>query len=376
LIFCPECGTKAADTQKFCVKCGTALPGVSTTATPPPQTEPPKRTVEPPPLPNSPPPPPASSAPQPATPVYASFGRRVVAFVIDYIIIVFGIALISAFATAGGNPAQRSGNNFVPLLTLLFVWLYKAGMESSPLQATLGKLALGIKVTTLTGERSSFWRATGRTFAQLLSAIILYIGYLMAGFTKRRQALHDMIAGTLVVRKQYAPSEIENSPPAPAGEDVVAVILIVFGGIALIGILAAIAIPAYQDYTIRAQVTEGLELASPYKAAVAEALARGDSPIDIDSDSLQLGVRDGHHVQSVQVHSAAIVITYGREANARIQGRHLTLYAAVSASRDIVWVCGHAQPPAPIPGGGEEVVGTTDVEDKYLPSACRASGGK
>ena len=208
------------------------------------------------------------------------------------------------------------------------------------------------------------------------AVIILYIGYLMAGFTKRRQALHDMIAGTLVVRKQYAPSEIENSPPAPAGEDVVAVILIVFGGIALIGILAAIAIPAYQDYTIRAQVTEGLELASPYKAAIAEALARGDAPIDIDSESLQLGVRDGHHVQSVQVHSAAIVITYGREANARIQGRHLTSYAAVTASGDIVWVCGHAKPPAPIPGGGEDVVGTTDVEDKYLPSACRASRGR
>jgi type IV pilus assembly protein PilA len=154
-----------------------------------------------------------------------------------------------------------------------------------------------------------------------------------------------------------------------------------------------IAIPAYQADIIRAQVTEGFSLADPYgviapaegvadlgqavagellMAVIAEAIIRGDAPLYIDSSSLQLGVRDGRYVQSVQVHSGAIVITYGREANAQLQSRHLMLFAAQTASGDIVWVCGHAQAPAPIAGGGEGVVGTTDVDDKYLPSTCRS----
>jgi uncharacterized RDD family membrane protein YckC len=85
-------------------------------------------------------------------------------------------------------------------LGLLANWIYEASMESSTKQATIGKMALGLKVTDLAGRRISFARATGRHFAKLVSGMILLIGYIMAGFTERKQALHDMIAGTLVVR--------------------------------------------------------------------------------------------------------------------------------------------------------------------------------
>jgi len=81
-------------------------------------------------------------------------------------------------------------------------WIYEAAMESSAKQATVGKMVLGLKVTDLEGHRISFARATGRHFAKLISAMILLIGYIMAGFNERKQALHDMIAGTLVVRTQ------------------------------------------------------------------------------------------------------------------------------------------------------------------------------
>jgi uncharacterized RDD family membrane protein YckC len=73
-------------------------------------------------------------------------------------------------------------------------------MNSSEKQATYGKMAMGIKVTDLEGRRISFWRGLGREFAKFLSAIILMIGYIMAAFTERKQALHDIIAGTLVVK--------------------------------------------------------------------------------------------------------------------------------------------------------------------------------
>jgi len=75
-------------------------------------------------------------------------------------------------------------------------------MESSDKQATMGKMALGIIVTDLEGNRVSFGRATGRYFAKILSALILLIGYMMTGFTQKKQALHDMIAGTLVILKR------------------------------------------------------------------------------------------------------------------------------------------------------------------------------
>ena len=72
-------------------------------------------------------------------------------------------------------------------------------MESSAKQATLGKLALAIKVTDLNGNRISFGRASGRYFAKIISGLIFCIGYIIAGFTEKKQALHDMIANCLVV---------------------------------------------------------------------------------------------------------------------------------------------------------------------------------
>jgi uncharacterized RDD family membrane protein YckC len=80
-------------------------------------------------------------------------------------------------------------------------WLYFALMESSSKQGTLGKMALSIMVTDVNGNRITFGRATGRYFGKFLSGLILYIGYIMVAFTEKKQGLHDMIAGTLVVNK-------------------------------------------------------------------------------------------------------------------------------------------------------------------------------
>ena len=85
--------------------------------------------------------------------------------------------------------------------SLLLTWLYHALMESSEWQATLGKKVLGLVVTDMAGRRVSFGRATGRHFAKIITNMVpAFIGYIMAGFTERKQALHDMIAGCLVRR--------------------------------------------------------------------------------------------------------------------------------------------------------------------------------
>jgi len=87
------------------------------------------------------------------------------------------------------------------IISTVAQWLYFALMEASSNQGTLGKMAMGIKVTDTMGYPITFGRATGRYFGKILSGAILMIGYIMAAFTERKQALHDMMAGTLVVDK-------------------------------------------------------------------------------------------------------------------------------------------------------------------------------
>jgi len=141
--------------------------------------------------------------------------------------------------------------------------------------------------------------------------------------------------------------------------------------VAIIGILAAIAIPAYQDYTIRAQVSEGPELAAGIKSSIADYYAdRGSWPADNNA----LGITNtiaGKYVSSITTAGGVITINYGAQASATLTstGSVLTIRPSLSANSDIVWVCGKRAAPAtaPNPVGSD---GTT-VLAKYLPSVCR-----
>ena len=148
--------------------------------------------------------------------------------------------------------------------------------------------------------------------------------------------------------------------------------------VAIIGILAAIAIPAYQDYTIRAQVTEGMNLAAAAKAAVAETfLNRGKAPLNRTAAGMSATATDtvGKYVQSVEVTNGTITITYGKEANAAINNATLNLVPFISADNSVSWKCGGAQDPTTTKMTGVTVAtggtlsGATMV--KYLPAACR-----
>ncbi len=90
------------------------------------------------------------------------------------------------------------------ILSLVVWWVYFAVLHSSKWQASIGKKAVGLKVVDENGNRISFGRATGRYFAEFLSALILGIGYMMVGWTKKKQGLHDMIAGTFVIKAENA----------------------------------------------------------------------------------------------------------------------------------------------------------------------------
>lgn len=146
-----------------------------------------------------------------ATQDFAGFWLRLAAGVIDsfivgiagalfYFFLAFVVGMVLAIGGAGQEMAVFVDILIGKILVHIIYWLYFAIQHSSSAQATLGMRALGMAIVDEDGERITFGRATGRYFASYLSAIILMIGYLMIAFTARKQALHDMIAKTLVVR--------------------------------------------------------------------------------------------------------------------------------------------------------------------------------
>jgi uncharacterized RDD family membrane protein YckC len=147
-----------------------------------------------------------------AVPAYAGFWRRFVAVVIDSVLLMIGGGIcggIAGFilgfviAASGGDTKliQVAAGASGVIIGLFLNWLYFTLLESSSKQATLGKMAIGILVTDLQGNQISFTRANGRYWGKVVSTVPLGIGYIMAGVTQKKQALHDKVAGTLVVRR-------------------------------------------------------------------------------------------------------------------------------------------------------------------------------
>jgi type IV pilus assembly protein PilA len=140
--------------------------------------------------------------------------------------------------------------------------------------------------------------------------------------------------------------------------------------VAIIGILAAIAIPAYQNYTIRAQVTEGLNLADGWKTAIAEYYAQYGAWPSVSSLTGTVA-STGKYVSSVTVTTGAIVVTYGMQANSKVSGEVLAINPYTNANNDIIWVCGSA----PGPATGATAAGTSstsNVSPQYLPASCHS----
>lgn len=136
---------------------------------------------------------------------YAGFRKRFSAAIIDGFILAaagFIIGGLAGFIYGYSRGTPEGGGALGNIVGVILGWLYFAIMESSSKQGTLGKMAFGIKVTDLSGNAISFGRATVRHFGKILSTIILLVGYLMVAFTAKKQGLHDMIAGCLVVNRR------------------------------------------------------------------------------------------------------------------------------------------------------------------------------
>lgn len=197
-MYCSKCGAMMADGAMFCAACGQAFSTPAAIAHP-------------------------TSAQSAASPrvEYGGFWLRFLAYLIDGAVIAIGICLVAiplVFLTGLGtflsqiHPEEDWNENgawfivvvifFLATASLVITWLYHALMECSEWQATVGKKVLGLVVTDMQGRRISFGRATGRHFAKIVTNMVpAFIGYIMAGFTEKKQALHDMIAGCLILER-------------------------------------------------------------------------------------------------------------------------------------------------------------------------------
>ncbi len=157
------------------------------------------------------------------TPMYAGFWLRFAAYLIDSILLglIFfplglGLGLIMGATGNNQNPELMLGlNGGLNMVSLVVTWLYSSLLESSSWQGTVGKKLIGLRVTDLDGRRISFGRATGRHFGKILSGLICLVGFIMAAFTEKHQALHDQLAGTLVLTGPATGDPYPEPPPPP-----------------------------------------------------------------------------------------------------------------------------------------------------------------
>ena len=207
-MFCSKCGAAIAADAAFCASCGTAIMRAAYPAAPLGGVSPHAG---------------VGGIAYASNVAYAGFWLRFVAYLIDTFIVgavsmalliplffmMGGAALLARLPRDGGEPFEPAvfAGFFSTIAVLIAVgvvvkWLYFAYLESGEKQGTWGKQAIGVYVTDLSGNRVTFGQASGRFFAKIISGLIpLWIGYIMAGFTQRKQALHDMIASCLVLRR-------------------------------------------------------------------------------------------------------------------------------------------------------------------------------
>ena len=156
------------------------------------------------------------------TPAYAGFWMRVLAYIIDSLVlsvvfvplgIVIGVVLLGS-GIDENSPLFQLINLSSNGISIIGGWLYHGFTESSSWQGSVGTKALGLRVTDMNGDRISFARATGRYFGKILSGMICFVGFVMVAFTEKKQGLHDMLAGTLVLSGP-APASQPIPPPPP-----------------------------------------------------------------------------------------------------------------------------------------------------------------
>jgi uncharacterized RDD family membrane protein YckC len=307
--------------------------------------------------------------------VDAGFLRRFAAFIVDSFVlgiamyaIIFLMLIVLGFGIGGiATMFESSASGGAPEGPLLWVFVigfyvlpilmqgaYHIVFTGSAWQATPGKRVLGIKVVDQDGRRITLARSTGRWFAAALSYLTFYIGFLMAAFTDRKLALHDMVASTRVV-DQWAYTANPERQQRGLGGCGIAILVggLLLGLVFFVGILAAVSLPAYQDYTQRAKVAEVVAQGRSMTLAIDEfVLATDRCPASLEEAGLvepSSALVQSTDIGEVDAGQCSLRFTLGGAQAGPFDGEYLWF----SHDGEGGWDCGGSMP------------------DKLLPADCR-----
>lgn len=360
------------------LKVGATVPPEQETPTPADmaETEPPVK-PRPSPIPPAPASPSADAPPlaapmgRPTHMIYAGFRYRFLAWVIDLVILgaVQGALATIILMTSAAFAFRDNDLSDAPLWIfagaqgvalaagLVLSLLYFTWSESSRWQGTLGKLALGLKVTDSNGGRLSFRRALARFVAHLLSNLTLGLGYVLNAFTPRQQTLHDLVAGTLVVYKDVAPADLAYNPAAPARPAQRASVLLVWVMSALL--LVSVALVARSLITVPAHRTAGIDVkihdaemlgAQATTAAADYRETHGHFPPTLDAAGFR---QSSPQVRRLWIDTDSGVI-HLEMAFAPLRKKTLNFVPEFDRDGDLIWRCR-----------------SDDIDPQYLPEHCR-----
>lgn len=316
-MFCSKCGVANPDDAKFCLACGHHLNG-----------EVMPETV--------------------ADFQYAGFWARFAASFIDSLVVMLVSVLCGLVLGVIAGLSGAKDSAIITGLTYVVVYgvsaYYFSKMESGERGATYGKRLLGLQVLDVSGSRATWPQAFGRWAAHFLSYITLYIGFFMQVFTKRRQALHDIVSQTIVVNT----GEKKNSTAVVVG------IAIAFLGIVVLGILAAIAIPAYQDYVNRAKTAEAYKSAQGAASVVGLYYMRnGSMPLSLQEAGYQVALPQQVESLKFNPDNAVIAVTMAADGGV-VAGKQIVLTPFRDKDGSVVWACA-----------------SESIPTRLLPHACR-----
>lgn len=307
--------------------------------------------------------------------VDAGFLRRFAAFIVDSFIlgiamyaIIFLMLIVLGFGIGGiATMFQSSAGGGLPEGPLLWVFVigfyvlpilmqgaYHIIFTGSAWQATPGKRVLGIKVVDQDGHRITLARSTGRWFAAALSYLTFYIGFLMAAFTDRKLALHDMVASTRVV-DQWAYTANPERQQRGLGGCGIAILVggLLLGLVFFVGMLAAISLPAYQDYTQRSKIAQVVSEGHSMTLAVDEfVLATDRCPATLEEAGLvapSSPLVQATDLGEIDAGQCSVRFTLGGAQAGPFDGEYLWF----SHDGEGGWDCGGS------------------MEDRLLPAGCR-----
>lgn len=318
-MFCTNCGTQNPDDAHFCKDCGKSIS--------------------------------ESGGTEENELLYAGFWVRFGAVFLDSLIltiIMFPLWILIGVIAGFSKTNQTSITVFVYLASFGVSALYFTLMESSEKSASFGKRWMGLKVLDVNGDRITNGRAFVRWISHIFSYMTLYIGFLIQPFASKKQALHDMLAGTIIVK----------DPQFKGTSAIVIAVAILVGLVPIVGIMAAIAIPAYQDYTIKAKVAQAEQIGRQASSAVeAFYLQKGSVPSSIEEAGFSMPVTMPY-ISSVLVDpkSGVVQVAFSTGAGQAIAGKSLLMIPKANVDKTINWTCS-----------------SQDIQMKYLSQACRST---